>query len=164
MGGIGSGRSRGFGARETDFAALDIRQCRVSVCAGGLAFAYTHRGERHTCQVDLDWTPCHFGGRRPWFRCPECGRRAGRLYGGGRFVCRKCAGFRYESQYDPLGGAASRFQRTRERLQRKGLHWNTRQRLEARLALDGAKVNAYIGQLWRQAESLAMGLNRRKGR
>jgi hypothetical protein len=20
--------------------------------------------------LDLDWTPCHYGGQRPWFRCP----------------------------------------------------------------------------------------------
>ena len=32
--------------------------------------------------VWLDWTPCHFGGERPWFRCPAmgCGRRVAILY------------------------------------------------------------------------------------
>ena len=25
--------------------------------------------------VTLDWTPCHYGGTRPWFRCAGCRRR-----------------------------------------------------------------------------------------
>ena len=42
--------------------------------------------------VWLDWTPCHFGGERPWFRCPAmgCGRRVAILYGGRIFACRHC--------------------------------------------------------------------------
>ena len=33
--------------------------------------------------VYLDWTPCHLGGQRPWFICPNdgCGRRVAILYG-----------------------------------------------------------------------------------
>jgi len=41
-------------------------------------------------RVALDSTPCNFGGERPWFRCPECGRRAAILYGDKRFLCRLC--------------------------------------------------------------------------
>ena len=49
--------------------------------------------------VNLAWTPCHYGGRRPWFLCPYCGRRVGKLYGAGRlFLCRQCCGLVYESQ------------------------------------------------------------------
>src|ERR1039458_8752122 len=25
--------------------------------------------------VDIEWTPCHFGAERPWWRCPARGRR-----------------------------------------------------------------------------------------
>src|SRR6516162_7410312 len=38
-------------------------------------------------RVPITWTPCRFGGRRPWFRCSGhldggyCGRRAAVLYG-----------------------------------------------------------------------------------
>jgi hypothetical protein len=40
--------------------------------------------------VALEWTPCNFGGERPWFICPSvihgvaCGRRVAILYGQGR--------------------------------------------------------------------------------
>ncbi len=55
--------------------------------------------------VPLQWTPCNFGGSRPWFVCPgivnggACGRRVAILYGPGKyFLCRHCYDLRYESQ------------------------------------------------------------------
>ena len=33
-------------------------------------------------RVSLTWTRCHYGGRRPWFVCPRCGRRVGILAAG----------------------------------------------------------------------------------
>jgi len=49
--------------------------------------------------VQLDATPCHFGGERPWFRCPGCGRRAARLFGADQlFTCRRCQDLAYTSQ------------------------------------------------------------------
>jgi hypothetical protein len=52
--------------------------------------------------VGLDWTPCHLGGQRPWFRCPAqgCGRRAALLYlgGSGIFACRHCYRLAYGCQ------------------------------------------------------------------
>lgn len=48
--------------------------------------------------VDLEHTPCHYGGTRPWFRCPRCGRRVAKLYGGAAFWCRQCYGLAYRSQ------------------------------------------------------------------
>lgn len=32
-------------------------------------------------EVPLERTPCHFGGSRPWFRCPACKRRCAIIYG-----------------------------------------------------------------------------------
>jgi hypothetical protein len=41
--------------------------------------------------ITLDWTPCHYGGKRPWFRCPGCQRRVALLCGYDRlFLCRHC--------------------------------------------------------------------------
>jgi hypothetical protein len=79
--------------------------------------------------VALVWTPCYYGGQRPWFICPGvvqgriCGRRVAILYGVGRyFLCRHCDDLTYESQREdlptrltskaqkirrPLGGSAS---------------------------------------------------------
>src|ERR1035441_7592348 len=50
--------------------------------------------------VYLEWTPCNYGGKRPWFLCPArgCGRRVAVLYGGGIFACRQCHRLVYESQ------------------------------------------------------------------
>jgi hypothetical protein len=51
--------------------------------------------------VPLEWTPCNFGGERPWFLCSAagCSRRVAVLYGPGRYLlCRHCHDLRYESQ------------------------------------------------------------------
>lgn len=48
--------------------------------------------------VELEYTPCHYGGTRPWFRCPRCGRRVAKLFGGTLFLCRRCHGLAYRSQ------------------------------------------------------------------
>jgi hypothetical protein len=59
--------------------------------------------------VSLTWTPCHYGGQRPWFLCPGvvngrvCKRRVAILYGAGRyFLCRHCSNLGYESQREAL--------------------------------------------------------------
>lgn len=49
-------------------------------------------------RVALEWTPCTYGGDRPWFVCPGCGeRRAVLHFVGGRFRCRACHGLAYGS-------------------------------------------------------------------
>ena len=106
-----------------------------------------HRGEWEdvTEPVPLEWTPCNFGGERPWFLCPGagCGRRVAVLYGPGRyFLCRHCYDLRYESQReDKTHRALRRAQRIRERLggsanmtepfpeRPKGMHHDTYDRL-----------------------------------
>ena len=74
--------------------------------------------------VSLEWTPCNFGGERPWFVCPgvingvACGRRVAILYGPGKyFLCRHCYDLRYESQReDKNNRALRRAQKIRARL------------------------------------------------
>jgi hypothetical protein len=91
-----------------------------------VTFFYRHRGgmggewEDVKETVALEWTPCNFGGERPWFICPgaDCGRRVALLYGRGRyFLCRHCYDLRYESQReDKMHRALRRTQKIRERL------------------------------------------------
>jgi len=95
--------------------------------------------------VALEWTPCNFGGERPWFICPgvACGRRVAILYGQGKyFLCRHCYDLRYESQReDKNDRALRRAQKIRKRLggsantmepfpeRPKGMHHDTYMRL-----------------------------------
>jgi hypothetical protein len=45
------------------------------------------------------FTQPHFGGRVPWFTCPECGRRAAKVYlTCPRLACRICLNLVYASQ------------------------------------------------------------------
>jgi hypothetical protein len=57
--------------------------------------------------IDIEWTPCRFGGERPWFVCSVaangayCGREVTKLYGAGRlFACRHCYRLGYASQQE----------------------------------------------------------------
>lgn len=69
-----------------------------------LRFGYVRSpGQVSQVQQDIavERTPCHFGGTRPWWICPVCGRRSGVLYGWrGHYACRKCQCIRYASQYE----------------------------------------------------------------
>lgn len=48
--------------------------------------------------VDLESTPCTFGGSRPWFVCPRCGRRCAVLHETpGTVGCRLCLRLVYSS-------------------------------------------------------------------
>ena len=50
--------------------------------------------------VSIEWTPCHYGGQRPWFICSMggCGQRVAILYGNSIFACRKCHQLAYACQ------------------------------------------------------------------
>jgi hypothetical protein len=48
--------------------------------------------------VYLDWSHCHLGGQRVWFRCPVCNRRVALIYRAGLFACRHCLNLAYASQ------------------------------------------------------------------
>lgn len=64
---------------------------------------YITRGEEtqeYDYRVRFDYTTCHFGGVRPWFLCPECGERRGKLYRpleAPAFACRECYDLGYTS-------------------------------------------------------------------
>jgi hypothetical protein len=58
-------------------------------------------------QFPVVWTPCRFGGERPWFTCSVyangtyCGRQVTKLYQAGRlFACRHCSRLAYASQQE----------------------------------------------------------------
>jgi hypothetical protein len=74
-------------------------------------------------RVPICWTPCRFGGERPWFVCNVwaggvcCGRRVAKLYGVGRlFACRHCYRLGYAVQ---RGGPTDRAHHRLARLHRQ---------------------------------------------
>jgi hypothetical protein len=74
-------------------------------------------------RVPIRWTPCRFGGERPWFVCDvmangvHCGRQVAKLYGSGRlFACRQCYRLGYQVQ---RGGLMDRAHHRLARLHRK---------------------------------------------
>lgn len=88
-------------------------------------------------------TLCNYGGSRPWWCCPSCGRRVAVLYSPGQpFACRHCHRLAYASQREEIGDRALRqSQKIRKRLggtanmmelfplKPKGMHWRTYDRL-----------------------------------
>jgi hypothetical protein len=109
-------------------------------------------GQSITQRVPITWTPCAFGGQRPWFRCDVysrgryCGRRVGLLHSaGGPFACRHCYGLAYASQSEtPLLRGIRRVRKIRMRLggspsfaasfpgKPQRMHWITYLRMRAR--------------------------------
>ncbi len=96
--------------------------------------------------VFLDWTGCHYGGQRAWWRCPAvgCGRRVAVLYGGKVYACRHCHKLTYSTQRKLADDrATSKADKIRKRLgwdagilnlpggKPKGMHWRTFARLQA---------------------------------
>jgi hypothetical protein len=114
---------------------------------GYVILEYSHTrncGERkdYSYPIEINWTDCNYGGRRPWFICPAsaCGRRVAVLYGGSLFACRVCHNIVYESQHEaPHYRALRRFHKVIEKLggepsdgipsKPKGMHWRTYNRL-----------------------------------
>ena len=79
-------------------------------------------GEWRRESILLDHTPCHYGGCRPWFRCPYCEHRRALLYlstnrGGGSFHCsfrcRTCAQLAHTVEAE---GAIGRMWRKQKKL------------------------------------------------
>jgi hypothetical protein len=64
------------------------RRCRKGPRRVELSYSRGPEGHKEDVSyaVPLSWTPCNFGGSRPWFVCPgvlegvSCGRRVAKLY------------------------------------------------------------------------------------
>ena len=116
--------------------------------------------------VTLDWTPCHYGGTRPWFLSPGCHRRATMLCGEGKwFLCRYCYELPYGSQQETADDRHYRkVRKIRDRLgishnltepvwpwnKPKGMHWRTCQLAWDHQAVEAGGVQL-LDQGFRQA-------------
>lgn len=178
MGGYGSGR-RGhapYTVEQVQQVTIEGARRRLGLCYPGDTSLPVWRQ-----QIALDWTPCQFGGHRPWFVCPRCGRRVGALFGWGSDIgCRQCFGLPYESQREvPHHRAIRRERKIRLRLgggpsvcdpipwKPKGMHWRTYERLTARIRRASFEVtagcNAFLQRM--QADpKITVIIDRRKNR
>jgi hypothetical protein len=88
---------------------IDIRTLRRSGhIAPGAEQVLLHIDGRPV-PVKLDYTHCHLGGTRVWWRCPYCARRAAILYPRGKTIaCRRCWRLRYKVEAMPEGDKAFR--------------------------------------------------------
>ncbi len=117
--------------------------------------------------IFIDWTPCHFGGERPWFICPTrgCDKRVAILYFAGPLACRHCCNLAYDSQRQSSNTRASnRVNKTRAKLgwkpgflngvewKPKGMHWDTFGRLlkqhEEEVAQAKIQLVSSLGLKW----------------
>lgn len=142
-----------------------------------LSYSVTRGGKRqdHSSAVHLSWTACNYGGARPWFQCPDCGRQVAILYGGDRFICRHCRRLAYDVQRETDADRTFRRVDTmRKRLgwqpgilnpagqKPKGMHWRTYWRLfqeylqltDAGLEILARDVGIIGNRLDRAADSL----------
>ena len=105
-----------------------------------LAFMYgTNGGPMNTWRVGTVTTPTNFGGRRRWFRCPSCDRRAGVLYFSSCGPqCRRCLHLIYPTSRERAFGkrcmkrdrlalalGAEPMQELWYLAKPKGMHWKT---------------------------------------
>lgn len=147
------------------------RECSINVWGRGadrgVTLAYTvtpnFGGEPYGIREDvaIEWTPCRFGGERPWWLCPACSRHVMKLYGAGaRYRCRHCHRIAYrtqrEKEHDRIQTRANRIRKKLggepgvEMIPRKpkGMHWKTYERYCAELhAADDAFVE-YVRRRW----------------
>lgn len=132
MGSMGSGRHPYANTPAVEEApALDIRTITPALTAPPMALFITWtNGNRMYCSVhtdhldlsytvghgdqarpyayavDIDRTPCHYGGSRPWFICPGCGRRRRLLHLHDYvFKCRTCHRLTYRTSRSSGRGA-----------------------------------------------------------
>lgn len=118
-------------------------------------------------QVMVGWTPCNYGGARPWWLCPCCGKRVAVLWGGSTYACRHCHQINYESTRTTESSKPfDRANKIRRRLgwpagiahgmgdRPKGMHMTTFLRL----------VNEHNRHCMAANESTELVLNRIKGR
>jgi hypothetical protein len=130
-------------ALSTDFRYPWLAKLQADRCSVQLRFPHTDWQ-----RVLLQWTWCPWGAYRPWFLCPKCRRRAGKLYSEGDSVaCRICCGLQYAatSHQSPRARRHHQAMKLRLRLGGKarltdpipkrpfGMHQKTYRRLRNRL-------------------------------
>ena len=110
--------------RDATTVSIVITGARDAVTLDYRIRSYSEDWQSVHQRVPIRWTPCRFGGERPWFVCDVhatgvyCGRQVAKLYGAGRlFACRHCYRLGYAVQRDgPMDRAHHRLRRLPRKL------------------------------------------------
>lgn len=127
-----------------------------------ITLEYQQKGDPVSFPIRLTYTPCNFGGSRPWFICPACWRRRAVLaYGGGGWYCRCCLKLAYTSEAEDAMGRLWRKQRKIEKRlgpdgeRPKRMHWRTYERIWEQIEeIEGLKDEVLISSLLPYLDSL----------
>jgi hypothetical protein len=108
------------GGKKTGFVDYKVQSDKII-----LYYRFRENGgewEAVVQELSFDWTSCHYGGHRVWFRCPQCARRIAILYGAGRyFLCRHCYNLTYSCQREgQIGRLIRKAQKLRKKLGSSG--------------------------------------------
>ena len=95
----------------------ELGSVHLEVTRGELALSYRVHGRPCAPRVSVAWVGCPFGGARPWFVCPACGRLCGAVYLAAVPACRRCHGLAYATtRMDRLARACHRRDKVLRRL------------------------------------------------
>jgi hypothetical protein len=134
----------------------------------GLELTYTinprsEYAENICYRVPVVFTKCNYGGRRPWFICPRCSRRVGKLYLKSKYyLCRHCNNLSYACRNESEAfRLLHKAQRINDRLlgpappnqllagRPKGMHWKTYNKITHRIKLlDRQALNAAVREFY----------------
>lgn len=115
-----------------------VGSATIQVSGDMLSLSYAISGRYIENILRVTTTPCHFGGERLWFACPQCDERCARIFlnrRSGKYACRKCVGIAYYSQSEDAMGRAWRKQNKLEKkldkywMKPKGMHQTTHTKL-----------------------------------
>ena len=127
-----------------------------------LLYTYADRDASRSSSTEsilVEWTPCNYGGSRPWLGCPACGRRVVALaLHRTRFLCRQCHKLPYKSQMEArIDRVIRRARRIRKKVgassdelseplwdRPKGMHEKTFSRYAAEYSDILDEFNAYV--------------------
>lgn len=153
-GGLKTGHARIWSWQST---AGGLSRIVIEATFDSLRLAYLADGKPQSYRIRIEQTACHYGGTRPWFRCPSCDRRVAVLYSRGVFVCRHCTKLNYASQNETarwratsaawklrysLGLKAGDIRPPHLIPKAKGRHWKTHWRMISHLQeLEGISIS-----------------------